>query len=54
MYGIVNGSLNGSSMLNKVYGGASGTGLNQALITADAGLTFGGATTEPLVSILVA
>ena len=51
---MVNESKNGSSMHNKVFGGDSDKGLNQRIITKQAGLTFGGATTEPLVSIVVA
>ena len=52
--GLVSDSINGGSMHNKVWGADSDTGLDQAAITAAAGLTFGGATTEPLVSIAVA
>ena len=52
--GMVNDSKNGSSMHNKVLGGDNDKGLNQRIITAQAGLTFGGASTEPLVSIAVA
>ena len=38
----------------KEVGKEGGKGLTQAMITSQAGLTFGGATTEPLVSIVVA
>ena len=48
----VNDSKN--SRTNKVFGLEGGKGLTQAMITSQAGLTFGGATTEPLVSIVVA
>ena len=51
MFGMVQDSLNGSTPRSKIYGADNGLGLNQATITAEAGLTFGGATTEPLVSI---
>jgi hypothetical protein len=49
--GAVNDSKNGRT--HKLWG-TGGKGLTQAMITSQAGLTFGGATTEPLVSILVA
>ena len=51
MYGMMNDSRFGSSIHNKVLGGDNDKGLNQRIITSQAGLTFGGATTEPLVSI---
>ena len=49
--GAVNSSKNGKT--HKIFG-TGGKGLTQAMITSQAGLTFGGATTEPLVSIVVA
>ena len=54
MMGMVNDSLNGGGPRNKVYGLDNDKGLDQATITREAGLTFGGASTEPLVSIAVA
>tara|TARA_R110000765_G_scaffold422450_1_gene530190 strand:+ start:616 stop:1044 length:429 start_codon:yes stop_codon:yes gene_type:complete len=54
MHNMISDSVNGSSKHNKVWGGKSLTGMDQAYITTSAGLTFGGATTEPLVSINVA
>ena len=54
MMGMVNASVNGGGPRNKVYGIDNEKGLTQETITAEAGLTFGGATTEPLVSITVA
>jgi hypothetical protein len=50
--GAVHGSKN--SKTHKVWGIDNEKGLTQATITSQAGLTFGGATTEPLVSIVVA
>ena len=49
--GAVSASKN--STTHKLFG-TGGKGLTQAMITSQAGLTFGGATTEPLVSIVVA
>ena len=49
--GAVSASKNGKT--HKVWG-TGPKGLNQGIITSEAGLTFGGATTEPLVSIVVA
>ena len=49
--GAVSASKN--SKTHKLFG-TGGKGLTQAMITSQAGLTFGGATTEPLVSIVVA
>jgi hypothetical protein len=49
--GAVNASKNGKA--HKIWG-TGPKGLNQKIITSEAGLTFGGATTEPLVSINVA
>jgi len=43
-----------NSKTHKVWGIEGGKGLTQAMITSQAGLTFGGAATEPLVSIVVA
>jgi len=54
MMGMVNASVNGGGPRNKVYGLENDKGLTQAAITTQAGLTYGGATTEPLVSITVA
>jgi hypothetical protein len=48
----VNDSKN--SKTNKIFGLEGGKGLTQSMITSQAGLTFGGGTTEPLVSIVVA
>ena len=53
MMAMVNASVNGGGPRNKVFGLDGDKGLTQAIITAEAGLTFGGATTEPLVSIVV-
>ena len=50
--GAVSASKN--SRTHKIWGGDSEKGLTQKMITDQAGLTFGGATTEPLVSIAVA
>ena len=47
----VSNSKNGKT--HKIWG-TGPKGLNQRIITSEAGLTFGGATTEPLVSINVA
>jgi len=48
----VNGSKNAKT--HKIWGGTNELGLTQGMITTEAGLTFGGAATEPLVSIVVA
>jgi|TARA_R110002110_G_scaffold378500_1_gene588991 hypothetical protein len=50
--GAVSASKN--SKTHKIFGLEGQKGLTQKQITAQAGLTFGGATTEPLVSIGVA
>ena len=42
-----------NSKTHKIFG-TGGKGLTQAVITSQAGLTFGGAATEPLVSIVLA
>jgi len=48
----VSASKNGKSF--KVWGGNSATGLNQATIAKEAGLTFAALTTTALVSIVAA
>ena len=50
--GMVHASKN--SKTHKIIGLKGGKGLTQKMITAQAGLTFTGATTEPLVTVGVA